>query len=86
MQAVLDRLARIEELLESPRGWLTLKQASTYSGLSERTLRRAIQAGKLRSARKAGKLLFKPNWLDRYILYGKQRVSPQEKRLDNWDE
>lgn len=79
MQDVLDRLARIEELLEAPRMWLNLKQASRYSGLSEKTLRRAIRAGKLQHTYQAGKYLFKSDWIDRYIQFGKRRLSPPEK-------
>jgi len=83
--ALAERLDRIEKLIQErvgsslKPGWLNLSEASKYSGLSERTLRRAIRAGKLRSARQAGKLLFKAEWLDKFILYGKQRLTATER-------
>ena len=76
---VVERLDRIEILIQTPKGWLTLKQACNYSGLGARTLRRAVDKGKLRCSKQTGKLLFKPSWIDRFILFGKQRITATEK-------
>ncbi len=83
--ALAERLDRIEKLIQEQIGtspaWLDLDQASQYTQLSERTLRRAIIAGKLRSVRRGRKLLFRAEWLDKFILYGKQRLTYYERKV-----
>ena len=47
--------------------WLTIKGTAIYSGLSESTIRRAIQSGTLKANKVGGKWLIKSEWLDRYL-------------------
>ena len=47
--------------------WLSIKGTSIYSGLSESTIRRAIQSGTLKANKVGGKWLIKSEWLDRYL-------------------
>ena len=65
---ILVRLDRIEAVTRktSVRGWIDLKKACTYTSLS--TIRRAIQSGKLKCSKPGGKLMFKIEWLDRFMI------------------
>ncbi len=60
--------------------WLNLSEASAYTRLSARTLRRAIQAGRLRSSQTTGKHLFRKSYLNRFLLFGKIRLKSDERR------
>ena len=47
--------------------WLTIKEVTKYSNLSESTIRRAVKRGTLKASNQTGRLLFKytdvDNWL-----------------------
>ena len=62
------------------RKWFTVAQASEYSTLSARTLRRAIKQGRLKASRNGshGKWLIHRRNLDAFLLHGKCRLSPTE--------
>ena len=50
LEAIEERLDRVLELVTQPvptQRWLTLEQAGTYAGVSEKSIRRLIDAGKL---------------------------------------
>ncbi len=51
----------------APQKWLSIKSCTQYSGLSESTIRRAIQAGTLKANKVGGKWLIKSKWLERYL-------------------
>ena len=58
-------LGEIKSLI-SPN-WLTIKSSVNYSGLSESTIRRAIQTGHLKANKVGGKWLIKSEWIERYL-------------------
>lgn len=85
---ILDRLENIEKLIHEqgkPAEWLDLKASTKYAGLSISTLKRAVNAGKLKVARGTGKMMFKPIWIDSLLINGScKRMNPMEKeRLKN---
>jgi len=47
--------------------WLTIKEVSDYTSLSESTIRRAIKKGVLKFSDKTGRLLFKVSSVDRWL-------------------
>jgi excisionase family DNA binding protein len=47
--------------------WLTVKEVSDYTSLSESTIRRAIKKGVLKFSDKTGRLLFKVSSVDRWL-------------------
>jgi excisionase family DNA binding protein len=52
LQAIAERLDRIEGLLSAQvRRWLSVDEAAAYSGLSDKSIRRMISAGKLTAHR-----------------------------------
>lgn len=67
---IIRKLDEIKQLLNKqiPDKWITMKELKGYTGLSESTIRRAIQKGVLKCSRSTGKLLFKrmaiDNWLE----------------------
>ena len=61
-------LNEIKKLVQdSTPQWLSIKGCTQYSGLSESTIRRAIQAGILKANKVGGKWLIKASWLERYL-------------------
>jgi len=67
--SVLNRLDRIEMKLDSKfnNKWIDLKAACGYCGLSPSTLRRSIRSGSLNCSKTSGKLMFKVEWLDKWM-------------------
>ena len=47
--------------------WLSIKSCTQCSGLSESTIRRAIQSGTLKANKVGGKWLIKSAWLEKYL-------------------
>lgn len=66
---ILELLNEIKNLIigKVNERWLTLKEVSEYTSLSESTIRRAIQKGVLKSSNKTGRLLFKVSSVDRWL-------------------
>lgn len=73
MIRVIDRLNRIEDLLQNKNNvyrskLMTIKDIVRYTGLSDPSIRRNIQRGKLKAVKKEGKKLFRrvdvDNWLE----------------------
>ena len=61
-------LNEIKKLVQdSTPQWLSIKSCTQCSGLSESTIRRAIQAGTLKANKVGGKWLIKASWLERYL-------------------
>jgi len=69
MQPIIKRLDKIETLLKNRTKdkWLNLMQACDYSQLSASSLRRATISGTLKVSKVAGKLLFRKQWLDKWL-------------------
>ena len=84
---IINQLNRIEKNtfdIQSP--WLTVTAATTYIKLSERTLRRWIASGILKTYRlPAGGHRILRRDLDGLIMYGKQysKLVSQQKRMVN---
>ena len=66
---ILELLNEIKNLIigKVNERWLTLKEVSEYTSLSESTIRRSIQKGVLKSSNKTGRLLFKVSSVDRWL-------------------
>ena len=66
---ILELLNEIKNLIigKVNERWLTLKEVSKYTSLSESTIRRDIQKGVLKSSNKTGRLLFKVSSVDRWL-------------------
>ena len=61
-------LNEIKKLVQDNRPqWLSIKGCTQCSGLSESTIRRAIQAGTLKANKVGGKWLIKSSWLEKYL-------------------
>ena len=61
-------LNEIKKLVQdNHQQWLSIKGCTQCSGLSESTIRRAIQAGYLKANKVGGKWLIKSQWLENYL-------------------
>ena len=61
-------LNEIKKLIQdSAPQWLSIKSCTQCSGLSDSTIRRAIQVGTLKANKVGGKWLIKASWLERYL-------------------
>ena len=47
--------------------WYNIKDVSKITNLSQSTIRRAISKGELKASKKTGKLLFKLDWIERFL-------------------
>ena len=66
---IMERLDNIQKKLDSKlaKGWLDLKAACKYCSQSTSTIRRSIRSGHLKSSKSTGKLMFKVEWLDKWL-------------------
>ena len=66
---IIDSLNRIEKKLDNKfnNRWVDLKAACEYCDLSAATLIRNKKSGRLKCSKPAGKLMFKIEWLDKWI-------------------
>ena len=61
-------LNEIKKLIQdSTSQWLSIKSCTQCSGLSDSTIRRAIQSGTLKANKVGGNWLIKASWLERYL-------------------
>ena len=62
-------LNEIKTLIKTnvPQKWLSIKDCVKYSGLSESTIRRAMQSGQLKANKVGGKWLIRNQWLQSYL-------------------
>jgi len=65
LENVLNRLETIDG--GKPIPWFNLKDACDYTTLSRIKIRRACMAGELKVSKATGKLLFRKEWLDRWL-------------------
>ena len=66
MKDVLDELKTIVQD-KSKNRWMDINEVVFYSSLSLSTIRRAVARGTLKASRATGKLLFKTEWVDRWL-------------------
>ena len=64
-----EQLDRIEKKVDGKysRKFLDINQVAHLTSLSQSTIRRAIKRGELKCSKKLGKLLFKVEWVDRWL-------------------
>ena len=65
---IFEKLNEIKKIVQDSNSrWLSIKDAVRISGLSESSIRRAIQSGQLKANKVGGKWLIKSEWLERYL-------------------
>ena len=64
---VFNELKSIIDNCSKTNPWLDISKAESYTSLSESTIRRAVKRGTLKVSKVTGKLLFKSEWLDRWL-------------------
>ena len=69
MNAILERLDKIENTLSNriEDKWLNIAEASRYASLSTTRIRKAVILGELRVSKNGGRLLFKSEWIDKWL-------------------
>ena len=69
LYSLAEQLDRIEKKLDGKYSnkFLDMKQVVQYSSTSASTIRRAIVRGELKCSKKLGKLLFKVEWIDKWL-------------------
>ena len=69
---IIEILSEIKDKLNNKltHSWVNIKQVRKYTGLSESTIRRAVQKGVLKVSPTTGKLLFKLSDVDRWLNNG----------------
>ena len=60
-------LDEIKSIINNVPSWLSIKGCTQCSGLSDSTIRRAIQAGTLKANKVGGKWVVKALWLEIYL-------------------
>ena len=66
MKDVLDKLRDIVQE-KSSNVWMDISDTVNYSSVSESTIRRAVRKGELKVSKATGKLLFKIDWIDKWL-------------------
>ena len=67
-QKISQMLQDIKNLMkDSNTRYLSLKETSEYTSMSDSTIRRAVQQGALKASHKTGKLLFKITDIERWL-------------------
>ena len=66
---ILEKLDRIEKTITSSHleKWINIRGVSEYTSLSIPKIRRTITSGELKVSKVAGKLLFKKEWVDKWL-------------------
>ena len=66
---ILEELNDIKSMIKQSKklGYMDMKQVVQYSSTSASTIRRAIARGELKCSKKLGKLLFKVEWVDKWL-------------------
>ena len=66
---VIELLNDIKSLILGKEGkkWMNISEVSNYTSMSSSTIRRAIKKGVLKVSRSTGKLLFKTEWVDKWL-------------------
>ena len=66
---VIELLNDIKSLIlgKEAKKWMNISEVSNYTSISSSTIRRAIKKGVLKVSRSTGKLLFKTEWVDKWL-------------------
>ena len=69
IKKILNQLDSIEKKVDGKdsKRFLDINQVAQLTSLSQSTIRRAIRKGELKCSKKLGKLLFKVEWVDRWL-------------------
>jgi|TARA_B100000959_G_scaffold65880_1_gene69993 predicted DNA-binding transcriptional regulator AlpA len=69
LHSIEVQLNRIEKKIDGKysRKFLDINQVADFCSLSISSIRRYAQKGELKCSRKSGKLLFKVEWVDRWL-------------------
>ncbi len=71
VQVLRDEIAELRTLIHNSGisdEWMSTKQASAYTKLSERTINRAVSNGEVQVSKKVGKNMFRQSWLDQWLV------------------
>ena len=67
-EKILQELKELRALIQKNVPiWLSIKDCIECSGLSESTIRRAMQSGQLKANKVGGKWLIRCQWLETYL-------------------
>ena len=67
-ERILQELKELRALIQKNVPiWLSIKDSVEYSGLSESSIRRAIQSGQLKANKVGEKWLIRDQWLESYL-------------------
>ena len=67
-EKILQELKELRALIQKNVPiWLSIKDSVEYSGLSESSIRRAIQSGQLKANKVGKKWLIRYQWLESYL-------------------
>ena len=66
---IIEELECIKSMIgqKNNNGYMNINQVVQYTSVSKSTIRRAIKKGVLKVSRSTGKLLFKTEWVDRWL-------------------
>ena len=69
VNTIQEQLDRIEKKLDGKysNNFLDMKQVVQFSSNSASSIRRALVRGELKCSKKLGKLLFKVEWIDKWL-------------------
>ena len=69
LYSIAEQLDRIEKKLDGKysNNFLDMKQVVQFSSNSASSIRRAVASGQLKVSKVTGKLLFKKEWVDRWL-------------------
>ena len=69
LYSLAEQLDRIEKKLDGKYSnkFLDMKQVVQFSSNSTSSIRRAVASGQLKVSKVTGKLLFKKEWVDRWL-------------------
>ena len=69
LYSISEKLDRIEEWIKNRQSktWLAVSDVKDMTGLSRSTIARGIKSTRLKSVKNNGKLMFRREWLDRWI-------------------
>jgi hypothetical protein len=66
---LIETLEKIEKHISegNREKWLNINGVKEYTSLSVRKIRRSVANGQLKSSKKAGRLLFKITWIEKWL-------------------
>ena len=66
---LIETLEKIEKYISegNREKWLNINAVKEYTSLSISKIRRSVANGQLKSSKKAGRLLFKISWIEKWL-------------------